>query len=135
MIRARRACRHRRRSGARVRRRCGRGRRPRRPRAARRPSCRQDYGGANLDDVDVDALERQLSPAAVRDLRGLRELERELERQGYLQREAGELTLTPKALRRMGESALAKVFERLDSAQHRTPPPVPPRQAPTTVRA
>jgi len=76
----------------------------------------QDYGGANLDDVDVDALERQLSPAAVRDLRGLRELERELERQGYLQREAGELTLTPKALRRMGQSALVKVFERLDSA-------------------
>jgi len=76
----------------------------------------QDYGGATLDDVDVDALERQLSPAAVRDLRGLRELERELERQGYLKREAGELTLTPKALRRMGESALAKVFERLDGA-------------------
>ncbi|MFY0407599.1 vWA domain-containing protein [Solicola sp. PLA-1-18] len=75
----------------------------------------QDYGGASLDDVDVDALERQLTPAAVQDLRALRELERELERQGYLHRDGGELSLTPKALRRLGESALRRVFDDLDS--------------------
>ena len=75
----------------------------------------QEYGGANLDDVDVEALERQINPAAVQDLRALQELERELERQGYVQRDSGDLSLTPKAMRRLGESALRKVFERLDA--------------------
>ena len=47
----------------------------------------QDYPGATLDDVDVEALERQLAPSAVADLRALRELESELERQGYVRRD------------------------------------------------
>jgi uncharacterized protein with von Willebrand factor type A (vWA) domain len=40
----------------------------------------------------------------------LRQIERELERQGYLQRTAGKLELTPKAVRRLGETALRKIF-------------------------
>ncbi len=44
----------------------------------------QDYPGATLDDIDVEALERHLSPADVADVEALRELESELERQGYL---------------------------------------------------
>ena len=40
----------------------------------------------------------------------LRQTERELERQGYLQRNAGQLELTPKAVRRLGETALRRVF-------------------------
>lgn len=82
----------------------------------------QDYAGASLDDVDVDALERQLTPAAVEDLRALRQLERELEHQGFVRRDAGELTLTPKALRRLGETALRSVFESMragDRGDHR----------------
>jgi uncharacterized protein with von Willebrand factor type A (vWA) domain len=77
----------------------------------------QEHPGATLDDVDVDALERQLSPAAVQDLRQLRQLEAELERQGYLHRdEHGAPALTPKALRRLGESALRRIFSGLEAA-------------------
>jgi uncharacterized protein with von Willebrand factor type A (vWA) domain len=76
----------------------------------------QEHPGATLDDVDVEALERQLSPAAVRDLEQLRQLESELERQGYLHRdEYGETALTPKALRRLGETALKRIFAGLDA--------------------
>jgi uncharacterized protein with von Willebrand factor type A (vWA) domain len=43
-------------------------------------------------------------------MEALRRTERELERQGYLQRNAGQLELTPKAVRRLGETALRRVF-------------------------
>ena len=52
---------------------------------------RQDYPGARLDDVDEDAVRRALGRAAVDDMEALRQTERELERQGYLQRSAGKL--------------------------------------------
>ncbi|MDQ3629043.1 MAG: hypothetical protein M3419_09595 [Actinomycetota bacterium] len=70
----------------------------------------QDYPGATLDDVDVEALERQLAPSARHDLAALHELESELERQGYLHRGSEGITLSPKALRRLGESALRRIF-------------------------
>ena len=76
----------------------------------------QDYPGATLDDVDVDALERQLPPSAARDLDALRDLERELERQGYLAPDPDGPSLTPKALRRLGESALRRIFSRLEAS-------------------
>src|SRR5256886_14319379 len=71
---------------------------------------RQDYPGARLDDIDEDAVRRALGRAAVDDMEALRQTERELERQGYLQRNAGQLELTPKAVRRLGETALRRVF-------------------------
>ena len=71
---------------------------------------RQDYPGARLDDIDEDAVRRALGRAAVDDMEALRQTERELERQGYLQRNAGKLELTPKAVRRLGETALRRVF-------------------------
>ncbi|MEU4424980.1 VWA domain-containing protein [Actinoplanes sp. NPDC024001] len=70
----------------------------------------QDHPGATLDDVDVEAVERQLGRGAADDLRRLRELERELRRQGWVQRDAEGLTLAPKALRRLGQTALSKIF-------------------------
>jgi uncharacterized protein with von Willebrand factor type A (vWA) domain len=73
-------------------------------------SLRQDYPGARLDDVDEDAVRRALGRQAVDDMDALRQIERELERQGYLQRTDGRLELTPKAVRRLGETALRKVF-------------------------
>jgi uncharacterized protein with von Willebrand factor type A (vWA) domain len=73
-------------------------------------SLRQDYPGARLDDVDEDAVRRALGRQAVDDLEALRQIERELERQGYLQRTDGKLELTPKAVRRLGETALRHVF-------------------------
>jgi len=76
----------------------------------------QDYPGASLDDIDVEALERQLAPSDVADVRALRELEAQLERQGYLRRDADGLALTPKALRRLGESALKRIFAQLDAS-------------------
>jgi uncharacterized protein with von Willebrand factor type A (vWA) domain len=75
----------------------------------------QDYPGASLDDVDVEALERHLSPTDVADLNTLRQLESELERQGYVRRDADGLSLTPKAVRRLGESALRRIFAQLDA--------------------
>src|SRR5439155_11791307 len=71
---------------------------------------RQDYPGARLDDIDEAAVRRALGRAAVDDMEALRQTERELERQGYLQRTAGRLELTPKAVRRLGETALRQIF-------------------------
>ncbi len=79
----------------------------------------QEHPGASLDDVDVDALERQLAPSAATDLRALRDLERELERQGYVTRGSDGPQLTPKALRRLGETALRRIFASLDAATGR----------------
>jgi uncharacterized protein with von Willebrand factor type A (vWA) domain len=70
----------------------------------------QDYPGASMDDIDEAAIRRSLGRQAVDDMEGLRQIERELERQGYLQRTAGKLELTPKAVRRLGETALRRIF-------------------------
>ena len=74
---------------------------------------RQDYPGARLDDVDEEAIRRALGRQAVDDMEALRQIERELEQQGYLQRTRGRLELTPKAVRRLGQTALRKVFAQL----------------------
>jgi uncharacterized protein with von Willebrand factor type A (vWA) domain len=73
----------------------------------------QDYPGATLDDVDPELVERALGRAAVDDLSALRRVERELQRQGYLQRSGGRLELTPRAVRRLGATALRRVFATL----------------------
>ncbi|WP_327001502.1 hypothetical protein OHA72_41190 [Dactylosporangium sp. NBC_01737] len=70
----------------------------------------QEHPGATLDDVDVEAVERQLGRSAADDLRRLRELEQQLRRQGWVTRGADGLTLSPKALRRLGGTALRTVF-------------------------
>ncbi|MFG3600840.1 vWA domain-containing protein [Micromonospora chersina] len=70
----------------------------------------QDHPGATLDDIDVDAVARTLGRDAADDARRLRELERELRRQGWVTRDAEGLTLSPKALRRLAGTALRRVF-------------------------
>jgi uncharacterized protein with von Willebrand factor type A (vWA) domain len=80
-------------------------------------SLAQDYAGASLADVDEEAVRRALGRQAVDDLDQLRRVERELERQGYLTRRDGELELTAKAVRRLGRTALRRVFASLDSAR------------------
>ncbi|MER7547321.1 hypothetical protein ABTW95_30365 [Spirillospora sp. NPDC127506] len=77
----------------------------------------QDYPGARLDDIDEDAVRRALGRQAVDDLDALRRIEKELERQGYLRRNRGRLELTPKAVRRLGETALRRVFSQLTSGR------------------
>jgi uncharacterized protein with von Willebrand factor type A (vWA) domain len=74
----------------------------------------QSYPGARLEDIDVESLERQLGEDAGVDARRLAELERELRRQGLFDRAPdGSLRLSPKALRRLGETALADVVNSL----------------------
>ena len=71
----------------------------------------QDYPGASLDDVDEDAVSRALGRSAVDDVAALRRIERELHEQGYLTRGSdGRLELSPRAVRRLGATALRKVF-------------------------
>jgi uncharacterized protein with von Willebrand factor type A (vWA) domain len=74
----------------------------------------QDYPGATLDDIDEDAVRRAFGRQAVDDLEALRRIERELERQGYLTRNGGRLELTPKAVRRLGDTALHRIFSDMD---------------------
>jgi uncharacterized protein with von Willebrand factor type A (vWA) domain len=71
----------------------------------------QQHPGATLDDVDVEAVERVLGRSAADEVGRLRELERELRRQGWVTRAAGRLVLSPKALRRIGNTALRRVFD------------------------
>jgi uncharacterized protein with von Willebrand factor type A (vWA) domain len=75
----------------------------------------QGYAGASLADVDEELLERALGRPAVDDVAALRQMERELERQGYLNRSDGKLELSPKAVRRLGATALRRVFAQLDA--------------------
>ena len=75
----------------------------------------QNYAGATLDDIDEEMIERALGRPAVDDLRQLQRLERELRRQGYVDKGGDGLKLTPRALRRLGATALKRVFDVLDS--------------------
>jgi uncharacterized protein with von Willebrand factor type A (vWA) domain len=76
-------------------------------------SLSQSYAGATLDDIDEDAVTRALGREAVDDLEALRRIERELSRQGWLTRRGGTLELSPRAVRRLGSTALRRVFARM----------------------
>ena len=74
----------------------------------------QSYPGARLDDIDLDALGEALGDQAKADVRELADLERELRERGSFERaEDGSLQLSPKALRRLGESALKDVADQI----------------------
>jgi uncharacterized protein with von Willebrand factor type A (vWA) domain len=59
-------------------------------------------------------LAKHLGREAVSDMEALRELEQELEQQGYLTRSDDGMRLTPRAVRRLGQTALRRVFAQLD---------------------
>jgi uncharacterized protein with von Willebrand factor type A (vWA) domain len=75
----------------------------------------QAGGSGSLDAVDVETLEKQLGGEAGADLRALQELERELERQGFVTSGDDGLRLTPRAVRRLGETALKRVFAQIEA--------------------
>jgi uncharacterized protein with von Willebrand factor type A (vWA) domain len=75
----------------------------------------QAGGPGSLDAVDVETLEKQLGGDAAADLRALQELERELERQGFVTSGDDGLRLTPRAVRRLGETALKRVFAQIEA--------------------
>ncbi len=78
----------------------------------------QSYGGARLDDVDLDKLARQLGDSAAVDARRLQELEQALRRSGAMERGFdGELRLTPKAMRQLGKALLRDVAQRMSGRQ------------------
>ncbi len=78
----------------------------------------QSYGGARLDDLDLDKLARQLGDDARFDARTLQELERALRDSGTLRRGSdGNLQLTPKAMRQLGKALLRDVAEKMSGRQ------------------
>jgi len=78
----------------------------------------QSYAGATMEDVDLDALARQLGDQAAVDARTLAELERALMNQGFLDRGSdGQWRLSPKAMRQLGSAALRDVAQQL-SGRH-----------------
>jgi len=78
----------------------------------------QSYPGATMDDVDLDALARQLGDQAAVDARTLAELERALMNQGFLDRGSdGQWRLSPQAMRQLGQAALRDVAQQL-SGRH-----------------
>jgi uncharacterized protein with von Willebrand factor type A (vWA) domain len=74
----------------------------------------QSHHGARMDDVDLDALARQLGTDAAVAAKTLQELERALRDSGYLKRGSdGELRLSPKAMRQLGKALLRDVADRM----------------------
>lgn len=73
----------------------------------------QDYPGARLEDVDTEDLRRVLGDEAARDLGRLQAIEKALEDAGVISRSQGRVELTPRGVRKLGERALVRVFERL----------------------
>jgi uncharacterized protein with von Willebrand factor type A (vWA) domain len=78
----------------------------------------QSYGGARMDDLDLDTLARQLGDDAAVDARTLQQLEKALRDSGTLKRGSdGQLKLTPKAMRQLGKALLRDVAERMSGRQ------------------
>ncbi|MCS5716088.1 VWA domain-containing protein [Herbiconiux sp. CPCC 205716] len=78
----------------------------------------QSYNGSQLDDLDLDALARQLGSDAVVDARTLQQLEKALRDTGTMKRGSdGQLRMTPKAMRQLGKALLRDVAQRLSGRQ------------------
>ena len=68
---------------------------------------------ADLDQIDAEALERALGRSARDDLEAMQQMQRELETQGFLTGDGERLRLSPKAIRRIGRTALREVFDQI----------------------
>lgn len=78
----------------------------------------QSYGGARMDDIDLDKLAKQLGDAAAVDARTLQQLENALREQGTMRRDStGQLQLTPKAMRQLGKALLKDVADRMSGRE------------------
>src|SRR5438094_543960 len=74
---------------------------------------KMDGPNASLEDVDVDKLRRTLGDDAARDLERMKQVERAFDEAGILARRGGKMEMTPRGIRKLGERALVRVFERL----------------------
>ncbi|QDG68511.1 VWA domain-containing protein [Pseudarthrobacter sp. NIBRBAC000502772] len=80
----------------------------------------QSYNGSRLDDLDLDALARQLGQDAAVTARTLAEIEKAMHDGGYLHRGAdGDLRLSPQSMRRLGRALLRDTAKQLSSRQGR----------------
>jgi uncharacterized protein with von Willebrand factor type A (vWA) domain len=70
---------------------------------------------ADLDQIDPEALERALGRSARDDLESMQQMQRELQTQGFLTGEGDALKLSPKAVRRIGRTALRAVFDQIEA--------------------
>lgn len=70
---------------------------------------------SDLDQIDAEALERALGRSARDDLEAMQQMQRELDAQGFLTGEGETLRLSPKAIRRIGRTALREVFDHVDA--------------------
>lgn len=78
----------------------------------------QSYNGSRLDDLDLDALARQLGQNAAVTARALAEIERAMQDGGLLRRGAdGDLRLSPQAMRRLGRTLLRDTAKQLSGRQ------------------
>ena len=70
---------------------------------------------ADLDQIDPQALERALGRSARDDLEAMQQVQRELQEQGFLTGDGEALRLSPKAVRRIGRTALRAVFDQIEA--------------------
>lgn len=73
----------------------------------------RDLASGNLESISPEALQDLLSEEGARSLVLLRDLRDRLQEAGYLREGEGGLELTPRAIRRVGEQALATVYGEL----------------------
>jgi len=88
----------------------------RRQRMDRRES-QLERGSFRPDDVDRSLAQELLGPEARQALDQLRQVTEVLEKAGYVERKGRRLELTPRGMRRIGQSALRDIFERLRKSQ------------------
>ena len=67
----------------------------------------------NLDDLDLDEIERLLGEEARKNLEQLKEIARMLEEAGFIRRNGDRMELTPRGIRKIGQKALKEVFANL----------------------
>ena len=67
----------------------------------------------SLNNIDDELLKEVMGEEAKRELEAVRELTRLLEEAGYITREGGRYELTPKAIRKIGQRALDRIFSGL----------------------
>lgn len=69
----------------------------------------------NAAEIDLDLVEQVLGRAGRDEFSAMQQLQRELQEQGFILQDSDSLVLSAKAVRRIGQSALAEVFKHLDS--------------------
>ena len=67
----------------------------------------------DIEDVDLDQVERSLGEDARRQMEALQRVLRQLQEAGHLRRRGDRLELTPRGIRRLGQQALKEVFSQI----------------------